>query len=63
MSAKSFSLLAAVVFSVVSVLQLVRAVQGWPVTIDTMSVPVTASWVAFAVAGLLALLGFSASRR
>ncbi|HEX2843117.1 hypothetical protein [Hyphomicrobium sp.] len=61
MSAISFSRLAGVIFAVVALLQLVRAVSGWEIVINGMSVPVMASWIAAAVAGVLSLLGFTAS--
>ncbi len=63
MTAKNFSLLAAVIFAIVAVLQLVRAVSGAPVTIGTtISIPLWASWIACIVAAALAWLGFNASR-
>jgi len=63
MTAKNFSLLAAVIFAIVAVLQFARAVSGAPVTIGTtISIPVWASWIACIVAAALAWLGFGASR-
>jgi hypothetical protein len=62
MTARNYALLAAAIFAVVAVLQLSRAVLGMPITIGTMSIPVWASWLAFVVAGLLAWLGYNASR-
>ncbi len=61
MTARNYSLLAALIFAVVAMLQLVRAVGGWPVTVATISVPLWASWIACAVAAVLAGLGFAAS--
>ena len=61
MTAAGYSLLAAVVFSLVAILQIVRAVMRLPVTVGQTSIPVWASWVACAVAIVLAWLGFSAS--
>ena len=61
MTAAGYSLLAAVVFSLVAILQIVRAVMMLPVTVGQTSIPVWASWVACAVAIVLAWLGFSAS--
>jgi hypothetical protein len=63
MSASSYARLAAVVFTIVAIVQLARAAAGWPVTIGAAEVPVWASWVACVVAGVLAWLGFGASRR
>jgi len=63
MTAKNFSLLAALIFAAVAVLQLIRAVSGAPVTIGTaFSIPLWASWVACVVAAILAWSGFAASR-
>ena len=63
MTAKSCSRLAAVIFAVVAVLQLIRAASGWPITVGaTTSIPLWASWVACVIAGVLAWVGFDASR-
>lgn len=56
MTAKSYSLLAASVFTIVAVLQLARAYEGWSVVIGSTDIPVNASWAACVVAGALALL-------
>ena len=63
MNAKTYSRLAALIFAIVAVLQLARAMRGWPVTVGTtFSIPVWASWIACVVAAGLAWLGFNASR-
>jgi hypothetical protein len=62
MVASNYSLLSAFIFTLVAVLQLVRALKGWPVTIGTISIPLWASWVACVVAAILAWLGFAASQ-
>jgi hypothetical protein len=63
MTAKNYSRLAALIFAIVAVLQLVRAVSGWPVTVGTtISIPLWASWIACVVAAGVAWLGFDASR-
>ena len=62
MEAKSYSRLAAVIFAVIALLQLVRALSGWEITLNGMPVPVWPSWLACAVALVLAWLGFTASR-
>ncbi|HEX9870296.1 MAG TPA: hypothetical protein VGC99_17215 [Candidatus Tectomicrobia bacterium] len=62
MTAKSYSLLAAVIFTVIAILQLTRATMGWEVMVGTTLMPVWPSWVAFLVAGVLAWLGFAAAR-
>jgi hypothetical protein len=60
MTAKTFASIAAVIFTVVALLQFTRAAAGWEVTIDTTAVPMWASWLAGLVAATLAWLGFTA---
>jgi hypothetical protein len=62
MTATQYSLLAALIFALVAVLQMVRAVTGLPITVGQTSIPIWASWVACAVAFILAWLGYSASQ-
>jgi hypothetical protein len=63
MSTKDYSRLAAIIFSIIALAQLVRAVSGWPIIIGaTTSIPLWASWVVCVVAGVLAWLGFNAAR-
>ena len=61
MTTKSYSVLAAAIFAIIAVLQLVRALAGWPVTVGDTTMPVWPSWIAFIVAGGLAWLGYRAS--
>jgi hypothetical protein len=60
--AKRFSLLAAAIFAIIAALQFVRALSAWPITLDTLAVPVWASWVAAVAFSLLAWFRFSASK-
>jgi hypothetical protein len=62
MSAAVYSWIAAAIFAVLAVLQLARAIVGVSITIGDISVPVSVSWGAVVVAGVLAWLGFRASR-
>ncbi|MGX9431174.1 MULTISPECIES: hypothetical protein [Bradyrhizobium] len=62
MTAVQYSLLVSIIFALVAILQIVRAVTGLPVTVGQTSIPVWASWIACAVAVVLAWLGYSASR-
>jgi hypothetical protein len=60
---KPFTLVAVAVFALIAVLQLVRFLMGWEITVDGVSIPVWASAVAFVVAaGLAVLLGQEARR-
>ena len=65
MTAKSFSILAALIFAAVALLQLARAlgVVEIAITIGQTSVPVMASWILFGVTAVLAMLGLYSSGR
>ena len=62
MEAKSYSRLAAAIFGIIALLQLVRALSGWDITLNGMPVPVWSSWLACGATLVLAWLGFTASR-
>ena len=51
MTARNYALLAAVIFIIIAILQVLRALLGWPVTVETgagpFSVGLWQSWVAF----------------
>jgi len=61
MSARTYCMVSAVVFAVVAIAHLVRAVQGMPVVVGTWQAPTAISWLAVVVAGGLALWGFRLS--
>src|SRR5262245_9499635 len=63
MDAKTFSLVAGVIFAVVALFHLVRISAQWNLIIGDWSVPKSVSWVALIVAGGLALLGLRLSQR
>ena len=53
---KPFTLVAVAVFSLVSLLQLLRFLLGWEITINGIVIPLWASGVAFVVAAALAVM-------
>ena len=53
---KPFTLVAVVVFSLVALLQLLRLLVGWEITINGIAIPLWASGVAFVVAAALAAM-------
>ena len=53
---KPFTLVAVVVLSVVSVLQLLRLLLGWEIAINGITIPLWASGVAFVLAAGLAAM-------
>jgi hypothetical protein len=61
MDAKSYSRVAGIVFAIVALLQLFRALSGWDITVNGAVIPLWASWLAAVVAGWLAFVGLTAS--
>ncbi len=59
---KPFTTAAVIVFLVVAVVQLVRVIEGWVVTIDGFHVPPWVSLVACAFAALLAVMVWRENR-
>ena len=59
----NYRLVSGIVFGVVAILQLVRAISEWPVQIGSFAVPVPFSWVAFVVAGALCVWAFRSKPR
>jgi hypothetical protein len=62
MTPRIFCLIAAVVFSLISLGHFLRLLFGWHVTVERVVVPMWISWIGLAVATYLAYLGFRASR-
>lgn len=63
MTIKTFCTLAAAIFALIALLQLIRIVMGLSVTFSGIDVPFWASWIAVIVAGALSFVGFSAAMR
>ena len=59
---KPFTLVAVVVFSLVALLQLLRLLVGWEITINGIAIPLWASGVAFIVAAGLAAMSWRERR-
>ncbi len=53
---KPFTVIAIVLLSLIAILQLLRFILGWEVTVHGVSVPVWASGIAFVVAAGLAVM-------
>ena len=60
---KRFSTIAAVVFALVALAQLLRLVLGWSIVINGVSIPLWASAIACLVAGGLAVMVWREARR
>ncbi|HWX65360.1 MAG TPA: hypothetical protein VNZ27_02930 [Rhodanobacter sp.] len=60
---KPFTTIAVVVFACVALLQLIRFVDAWPVSIDGFAIPVWASAIIFVIASMLAVMLWRENRR
>jgi len=55
--AKSYSRIAVVIFAIVALLQLFRALSGWDIAVNGAAIPLWASWLAAVVGARSRLLG------
>ena len=62
MSQKTFSTVVGVIFAVIAVLHLLRAVLGWQAVIGSFTIPMWLSWVAVVVSAFLAYSAFKLAR-
>lgn len=53
---KTFTVVSIVVFSLIAILQLLRFVLGWDVSVNGVAIPVWVSGIAFVVLGGLAVM-------
>jgi hypothetical protein len=63
MTAKSFAMVAAIIFAVGAVVQFLRVALGWTIVVNGTPLPYWPSLVAFVVLAALSLLGFRAAAR
>lgn len=59
---KPFTFIAIVLLSLIALLQLLRFVLGWEVTVNGMAIPVWASAIGFVIAAGLALMVWRETR-
>lgn len=58
MDHRSYDVASAVIFTLVCILQVLRALNQWPVQVGDWQIPLWASWLAAVLAGSLAAWGF-----
>ncbi|HEV8675536.1 MAG TPA: hypothetical protein VGX21_15925 [Methylomirabilota bacterium] len=63
MSSKRYAVVSGVFFTLISLLQFVRALNQWPAQIGSWQVPVLLSWVAGVVTAAFAVWAFRVSRQ
>ena len=60
---KPFTSIAVVVFALIAVIQLVRFILGWEITVNGVTVPVWLSGMAFVITAGLAMMLWREARR
>ncbi len=63
MNHRTYCGVSATLFSVVALAHLTRLLNGWSIEIDTMTVPMLASWLGLIIPGSLAAWGFREARK
>jgi hypothetical protein len=63
MDPRNYSRLAAVIFAIIALLQLVRVLLAWDVTLNGVAIPLFVSGMACFLAAAMAWLGFGVSRK
>lgn len=58
-----YAIVSGLVFGVIAMVQLVRAMNQWSVQIGSFNVPMWASWIATVIAGSLCLWAFRSSHK
>ena len=58
MEDETYFVLAGIVFSIITVLHLIRIIFSWPLQLNSMNIPLWLSGVSVIVSGTLAILGF-----
>ncbi|MDP3962705.1 MAG: hypothetical protein Q8Q03_02465 [bacterium] len=58
MNQNTFNKIVGVVFLIVTIVHLIRVIQGWSIIIGGVSIPGYVSWLAVIVAGCLSYQGF-----
>ena len=63
MKQQTFNKIAGIIFLIVAILHLIRAIAGWQILIgESFVIPLWISWAGFIVAGILAYFGFKFSK-
>lgn len=60
---KRYEMVSGIFFSIISLVQLIRTVLGWPLQVDGIDIPVWCSGLAFLITGALAVWAFRSASR
>jgi len=59
MKQKTYFIIAAIIFLIVAILHLLRAISGLPLIFGVWELPLWLSWIAFIIAGFMSYVGFT----
>ncbi len=62
-SVKTYVTISAMVFAVISIAHLTRAIAQWTIVIDHWTIPIAVSWIGAAAAAGLSFWAFSLARK
>ncbi len=63
MQQKTYNVITSIIFIIVGVMHLLRAINGWALVIGTWTAPLWVSWVGVLVALILVIYGLKLSAR
>lgn len=63
MKVKTYTMVAAIIFSLITFVHLLRVLIGWEGVIGGWQIPMWLSWLAVIIAGAMAYKGFQLSRK
>ncbi len=63
MNHRTYCAVSATLFTVVALVHLTRLINGWPVQIDALAVPMLMSWLGMIGTGALAVWGFREAQK
>ena len=63
MNLRKYCRISATVFSIVALAHLSRILNGWPMSVADLSIPIIVSWFGMIGPGVLAIWGFREARR
>jgi hypothetical protein len=63
MGNKNFHLVAGIIFAIVSLLHLWRAISSLPLIVGTWELPVSLSWAAFVLIGFMSIWAFKSMKK
>ncbi len=61
-TAQSYLVISTAVFGFIAIVQAVRAINGWTLVLGPVTIPISVSWLGFAIAGALCVWAIRLSR-